>query len=152
MLTAVVLRSVSSLANGDLLFFVCGGIGRLTFPFIQLIDSQIHAEIMLVTALFMSEIAFRQPASKTKSITPVAVINNYSIEHRICLLNLGYMFRPLLRLSSGMPIQKSFKGRYNEIKCKGTLVYRHHLLIISKYQVKVKFTIKQATKGQRGSR
>jgi hypothetical protein len=49
-----------------------------------------------------------------------------------------------------MSIKKSFKGRYNEIKCKGPLVYSRRLLIIFKYKLKVKFTIKEATKGQRG--
>ena len=152
MLTAVVLHISQFLSDLRLTVLVDGGICILTFPSIQLIDIQVHAEIMLMTALFMSEAAFRQPASKTKRITPAAIIYTYSVEHKVGLFNLGYMFRPFLRLSSGMSIQKSFKGRYNEIKCMWSLVCRHHLLIIFKYQVKVKLTIKQATKGQRGSR
>jgi hypothetical protein len=45
------------------------------------------------------------------------------------------MFWPFLRPSSGISIQKSSKGRYNEIKCKGPPVYNHHLLIILKYGI-----------------
>lgn len=124
----------------------------MTFPFIQLIDIQVHAEIMLMKVLFMSEVAFQQPASKTKRIKSVAIIYTYSVENRKSLFNLGYMFRSFLRPPLGMSIQKSFKGRCNEIRCEGPLVYSHRLLIIFKYKVKVevKFTIKQATKGQKG--
>jgi hypothetical protein len=37
--------------------------------------------------------------------------------------------------SSGISMQKSSKGRYSAIKCKGPVVYSHHLLIILKYGI-----------------
>jgi len=48
---------------------------HIDFTFIQLIDIQVHAEIMLMTALVTSEVAFRRPASRTKRITPAAIID-----------------------------------------------------------------------------
>jgi len=45
-------------------------------------------------------------------------------------LYVRYMFRPFLRPSLGVSIQKSSKIRYNEIKCKGLPVYNNRFLII----------------------
>jgi len=41
------------------------------------------------------------------------------------------MFRPVLRPSSGISIQYSFKGRYNKIK--GALVYSHYIYKVKKF-------------------
>ena len=70
----------------------------------------------------------------------VQVINyTYCVEHNIGLfkielhlymyaacidpLHVCYMYRPFLRPSSGMAIQKSYKGRYYKIALRGALVY-----------------------------
>ena len=54
-----------------------------------------------------------------------------------CVLRVCYMFRSFLRPLSGTSIQKPSRGRYNEIKCKGSLIYRNHFLTCQNTECKI---------------
>jgi hypothetical protein len=61
-------------------------------------------------------------------------------QHRFILvqilpLHVGYMFRPLPRLSLGTSIQISYKERYNKIEANGHLIYSQYFLIILEHRM-----------------
>ena len=55
---------------------------------------------------------------------------------QILPLHVGCMFRPVLRPSSGMSIQISYKGRHSKIEAKEHFIYSHYFLIMLEHKFK----------------